>query len=63
MTQGQNHVLSKALTAYPSMDKYHKDLRASLDAIKEMAEHAEQVASQSAADYSGSSGGAQAHHM
>ncbi|AZD62163.1 hypothetical protein C4K18_4204 [Pseudomonas chlororaphis subsp. aurantiaca] len=63
MTQGQNHVLSKALTAYPSMDKYHKDLRASLDAIKEMAEHAEQVAPLSVSDYTGSSEWAQAHHM
>ena len=43
MPHGQHHVLSKALTAYPSMDKYHPDLRRILDTIKEMADHAEGV--------------------
>jgi len=48
---GQNHVLSKALTAYPSVDKYHPDLRRILGALKEMAEHAEGVKPISFEDY------------
>lgn len=51
MPPEQNHVLSKALTAYPSMDKYHPDLRRILDTIKEMAEHAESVHPISGVDY------------
>lgn len=51
MTPEQNHVLSKALTAYPSMDKYHPDLRRILDTIKEMAGHAEGIHPISGEDY------------
>ncbi|MDD0975400.1 hypothetical protein [Pseudomonas fontis] len=58
--QGQNHVLSKALTAYPSLDKYHPDLRSRLDVLKEMADYAEGIAPLSASDYSATSSWAQA---
>lgn len=58
--QGQNHVLSKAITAFSSLDKYHKDLRDVLDIFKEMADHAEEVEPLSAADYSATSGWAKA---
>lgn len=37
------HVLSKALTAYPSMDKYAPELRERLEMFKEMAAYAEEV--------------------
>ncbi|TKK39931.1 hypothetical protein PflCFBP13517_18205 [Pseudomonas fluorescens] len=49
--QGQNHVLSKALTAYSSLDKYHPDLRAQLDILKEMSEYAEGQHPLSSADF------------
>lgn len=52
---GQNHILSKALTAYPSMDKYHKDLRRVLDTVKEMADYAEGIEPLSSASFAQSS--------
>lgn len=55
MSLGQNHVLSNALTAYPSMDKYHPDFRRILDTIKEMADHAESTYPISGDDYTMSS--------
>lgn len=48
---GQNHVLSKALAAYPSLDKYHPDLRATLEILKEMAAYAEDQHPLSAHDF------------
>ena len=56
--QGQNHVLSKALTAYPSMDKYHPWLRKTLphgavrlDALKELAGFCEDCHPVSSSDW------------
>lgn len=45
------HVLSKPLTAIPSMDKYASRLRKRLDVLKEMAEYAEGVNPVSTEDY------------
>lgn len=45
------HVLSKALTAIPSMDKYASSLRRRLDVLQEMAEHAESIGPISSKDY------------
>ncbi|WP_426101432.1 hypothetical protein [Pseudomonas sp. PSPC3-3] len=54
-TPGQNHVLSKALTAFASLDKYHKDLRDVLDILKDMADYAEDQHPISLEDYSAAS--------
>lgn len=55
MIHGQNHVLSKALTAFSSLDKYHKDLRDVLDSLKELACYSEEVQPVSMDDYTQSS--------
>ncbi|KPA96926.1 hypothetical protein [Pseudomonas asplenii] len=46
-----SHILSKAVTAVPSLDKYADSLRARLDVLKEMAEYAENVQPISSADH------------